>query len=56
MFGDITTHPYHLETIIRSDLTKALTSLVPALLDEVQMALPEALKMPSGSGTKENNT
>lgn len=45
MFGDITTNPYHLETIIRSDLTKALKSLVPEMLEEVQLALPEKLKM-----------
>jgi len=46
MFGDITTNPYHLETIIRSDMTKALKSLVPALLDETQIAIQEALKTP----------
>ncbi|KAJ7271125.1 cytochrome P450 [Mycena rebaudengoi] len=45
MFGDITSNPYHLETIIRSDLTKALRSLVPEMLEEVQLALPEHLKI-----------
>ncbi|KAJ7658499.1 cytochrome P450 [Mycena rosella] len=45
MFGDITTNPYHLETIIRSDLTKALRSLVPEMLEETQMAIPEYLKI-----------
>ncbi|KIJ52716.1 hypothetical protein M422DRAFT_156013 [Sphaerobolus stellatus SS14] len=42
--SDIITHPYHLETI------KTLTSLVPAVIDEVQLAVPEAFKVPeSGS-------
>ncbi|KAJ7454983.1 cytochrome P450 [Mycena galericulata] len=50
MFGDITTNPYHLETIIRSDLTKALRSLVPEMLEEAQLAIPEHLKM-TGSVT-----
>ncbi|KAJ7815803.1 cytochrome P450 [Mycena olivaceomarginata] len=50
MFGDITTNPYHLETIIRSDLTKALRSLVPEMLEEAQLAIPEHLKM-TGSTT-----
>ncbi|KAF7343001.1 hypothetical protein MVEN_01730200 [Mycena venus] len=50
MFGDITTNPYHLETIIRSDLTKALRSLVPEMLEEAQLAIPEHLKM-TGSAT-----
>ncbi|KAJ7123770.1 cytochrome P450 [Mycena epipterygia] len=45
MFGDITTNPYHLETIIRSDLTKALRSLVPEMLEEAQLAIPEHLKL-----------
>ncbi|KAJ7457038.1 cytochrome P450 [Mycena latifolia] len=49
MFGDITSNPYHLETIIRSDLTKALRSLVPEMLEEAQMAIPEHLKI-TGSG------
>ncbi|KAJ7042979.1 cytochrome P450 [Mycena alexandri] len=46
MFGDITTNPYHLETIIRSDLTKALRSLVPELLEEAQLAIHNHLKIP----------
>lgn len=50
MFGDITTNPYHLETIIRSDLTKALRSLVPEMLEEAQLAIPEHIKM-TGSAT-----
>ncbi|KAJ7666786.1 cytochrome P450 [Mycena polygramma] len=45
MFGDITSNPYHLETIIRSDLTKALRSLVPEMLEETQMAIPDHLKL-----------
>ncbi|KAJ6625979.1 cytochrome P450 [Mycena sp. CBHHK59/15] len=45
MFGDITTNPYHLETIIRSDLTKALRSLVPEMLEEAQLAIPEHIKI-----------
>ncbi|KAJ7730245.1 cytochrome P450 [Mycena maculata] len=45
MFGDITTNPYHLETIIRSDLTKALRSLVPEMLEEARLAIPEHLQM-----------
>lgn len=44
MFGDIISNPYHLETILRSDLTKALTSLVPEVLEETQLALPDILQ------------
>ncbi|KAJ6578774.1 cytochrome P450 [Mycena vulgaris] len=51
MFGDITTNPYHLETIIRSDLTKALRSLVPEMLEEAQMAIPEHLKIPGSANS-----
>ncbi|THU95306.1 cytochrome P450 [Dendrothele bispora CBS 962.96] len=43
MFGDITSNPYHLETIIRSDLTKALKSLVPEMLEEAQLVIPEKI-------------
>ncbi|KAF8202596.1 cytochrome P450 [Mycena galopus ATCC 62051] len=50
MFGDITTNPYHLETIIRSDLTKALRSLVPEMLEEAQLAIPDHIKI-TGSAT-----
>ncbi|KAJ7092474.1 cytochrome P450 [Mycena belliarum] len=45
MFGDITTNPYHLETIIRSDMTRALRSLVPEMLEEARMAIPEHVKI-----------
>ncbi|KAJ7203631.1 cytochrome P450, partial [Mycena pura] len=45
MFGDITTDPYHLETLIRSDLTKALKSLVPEIREEAQLAIPAHLPM-----------
>nr|GAT47959.1 predicted protein [Mycena chlorophos] len=48
MFGDITTNPYHLETIIRSDLTKALRSLVPEMLEEAQLAIPEHIPIKNG--------
>ncbi|KAJ7092456.1 cytochrome P450 [Mycena belliarum] len=51
MFGDITTNPYHLETIIRSDLTKALRSLVPEMLEEARMAIPEHLKIHSAENS-----
>ncbi|KAH8824883.1 cytochrome P450 [Flagelloscypha sp. PMI_526] len=42
-FGDITSNPYHLETILRSDLTKALKRLTPDLLDEVKTAVPRII-------------
>ncbi|CAL1703343.1 unnamed protein product [Somion occarium] len=44
-FGDFASNPYHLETILRSDLTKALKSLTPDLLEEAQLAIPETLGM-----------
>jgi hypothetical protein len=49
IFGDITTNPYHLETILRSDLTKALTGLVPEILDEAQQAISEVFQQKSTS-------
>ncbi|KAJ7648219.1 cytochrome P450, partial [Mycena polygramma] len=41
-------NPYHIGALIRSDLTKAMRSLVPEILEEAQMAIPEKLKI-SGS-------
>ncbi|KAJ6468009.1 cytochrome P450 [Mycena vitilis] len=46
MFGDIVSNPYHIGALIRSDLTKAMRSLVPEILEEAQMAIPEKLKIP----------
>ncbi|KAJ7836200.1 cytochrome P450 [Mycena leptocephala] len=46
MFGDIVSNPYHVGALIRSDLTKALRSLVPEILEEAQLAIPERLKIP----------
>ncbi|KAJ7025238.1 cytochrome P450 [Mycena alexandri] len=46
MFGDIVSNPYHVGALIRSDLTKALRSLVPEMLEEAQLAIPETLKIP----------
>ncbi|KAJ7054678.1 hypothetical protein C8F01DRAFT_481817 [Mycena amicta] len=48
MFGNITANPYHLITIIRSDLTKALRSLVPGMLEEAQLAIPEHIPIKIG--------
>ncbi|KAJ7112121.1 cytochrome P450 [Mycena epipterygia] len=46
MFGDIVSNPYHIGALIRSDLTKALRSLVPEMLEEAQLAMPDTLKIP----------
>ncbi|KAF5366226.1 hypothetical protein D9758_005803 [Tetrapyrgos nigripes] len=51
MFGDITSNPYHLETIIRSDLTKDLKSLVPEMLEEAQLAITQKLNIPQGANS-----
>ncbi|KAF7297356.1 hypothetical protein MIND_00969100 [Mycena indigotica] len=49
MFGNhLTDHPYHLETIIRSDLTKSLHSLVPEMHEEAQLAIPDHIPIISG--------
>lgn len=49
MFGDIVSNPYHVGALIRSDLTKALRSLVPEMLEEAQLAIPESLKIPGSA-------
>ncbi|KAJ6585923.1 cytochrome P450 [Mycena capillaripes] len=53
MFGDIVSNPYHIGALIRSDLTKALRSIVPEILEEAQLAIPEKLKIP---GSKDSVT
>ncbi|KAF7328279.1 Ent-kaurene oxidase [Mycena venus] len=53
MFGDIVSNPYHIGALIRSDLTKALRSIVPEILEEAQLAIPEKLKI---SDTKDSVT
>ncbi|KAF8169416.1 hypothetical protein K438DRAFT_1774214 [Mycena galopus ATCC 62051] len=45
MFGDIVSNPYHIGALIRSGLIKALRSLVPEILEEAQLAIPENLKL-----------
>jgi hypothetical protein len=37
--------------VVRTDLTRALPVIVPELVDESALALPEALHIPEGSGT-----
>jgi hypothetical protein len=37
--------------VVRTDLTRALPAMVPELVDESALALPEALHIPDGSGT-----
>ncbi|KAJ7727345.1 cytochrome P450 [Mycena olivaceomarginata] len=51
MFGDIVSNPYHVGALIRSDLTKSLRSLVPEILEEAQLAIPDVLNIP---GTEES--
>lgn len=44
MFNEIVHDGYHVDTVLRSDLTKALTMLVPEVLEETKVTLPEVFK------------
>ncbi|KAJ6528398.1 cytochrome P450 [Mycena sp. CBHHK59/15] len=39
------TNQYHIGPVLKTDLTRALQSLVPEILEETQLAIPEHLKM-----------
>jgi hypothetical protein len=43
-------NPYHL-TILRTDLTRGIPSLIPGVFDEMTLAMSETLNIPNGSGT-----
>jgi len=43
-------NPYHV-SVVRTDLTRAISSLIPDILDETTLAVAETLKLPADSST-----
>jgi len=43
-------NPYHL-TVVRTDLTRGIPSLIPEVFDEMTLAMSETLNIPDESGT-----
>jgi len=44
-------NPFH-TAVVRSDLTRAIASLVPEVLDETKLAMAETFKLSTGSSTQ----
>ncbi|KAJ6545084.1 cytochrome P450 [Mycena vulgaris] len=46
MFGEvIITNQYHIGPVLKTDLSRGLQTLVPEILEEIQLAMPEYLKI-----------
>ena len=43
-------NPYHV-SVVRTDLTRAISSLIPDILDETTLAVAETLQLPADSST-----